>query len=121
MSASISAVTAQPLRPPAAAGLSASPSPTTGRVRETVAPVPGDKAAEATPTQAGAALAEINQSLQMALIGVQFEFDKEADTLIAKVVDVETGEVIRQMPSAEMVRMSKALDQLQGLLVSQKV
>ena len=71
--------------------------------------------------QASVALAEINQSLKMASIGVRFEFDKEAHTMIAKVVDVETGIVIRQMPSEEMVRISKAMDKLQGLLVRQKV
>lgn len=92
------------------------------RVRETaVAEIAKKKQDEAEPPQTQAALAEINQTLKMASIGVQFEFDKEADTMIAKVVDVESGEVIRQMPSAEMVRMSKALGKLQGLLVHQAV
>lgn len=77
--------------------------------------------ADADPAQAQAALAEINQTLRMASIGVQFEFDKDADIMIAKVVDVETGAVIRQMPSAEVVHISKVLGKLQGLLVSQQV
>jgi flagellar protein FlaG len=68
-----------------------------------------------------AALAEINQTLRMASIGVQFEFDKEADTMIVKVVDVDSGELIRQMPSEEVVRISKALGKLQGLLVHHAV
>jgi flagellar protein FlaG len=59
--------------------------------------------------------------LRQASIGVQFEFDKEANTMVTKVMDVESGEVIRQMPSEEVVRFSKALGKLQGLLVSQKV
>lgn len=71
--------------------------------------------------QGRAALAEINQTLRMASIGVQFEFDKEADTMIVKVVDVESGELIRQMPSEEVVRISRALGRLQGLLVHQTV
>lgn len=74
---------------------------------------------EVAPAQARAALTEINQTLRMASIGVQFEFDQEADILIAKVVDVASGEVIRQMPSEEMVRISKALGKLQGLLLRQ--
>ena len=41
--------------------------------------------------------------------------------MVTKVIDVESGEVIRQMPSEEVVRFSKALGKLQGLLVSQKV
>jgi flagellar protein FlaG len=78
-------------------------------------------AAKATSTQVSEAVAEINQSLRQASIGVQFEFDKEANTMVTKVMDVESGEVIRQMPSEEVVRFSKALGKLQGLLVSQKV
>jgi flagellar protein FlaG len=79
------------------------------------------QAAKATSTQVSEAVAEINQSLRQASIGVQFEFDKEANTMVTKVMDVESGEVIRQMPSEEVVRFSKALGKLQGLLVSQKV
>jgi flagellar protein FlaG len=71
--------------------------------------------------RAQGALAEINESLRMSSIGVQFEFDKEADTMIVKVVDVESGELIRQMPSEEVVRISRALGKLQGLLVHQTV
>lgn len=93
------------------------------------ASVPGEPA---TTVQAGrktapgqvqerAALAEINQTLRMTSIGVQFEFDKEADTMIVKVVNVESGELIRQMPSEEVVRLSRALGRLQGLLVHQTV
>ncbi|EJL91012.1 flagellar protein FlaG [Polaromonas sp. CF318] len=79
-----------------------------------------------TPPRAGlererSALAEINESLRMSSIGVQFEFDKEADTMVVKVVDVESGELIRQMPSEEVVRISRALGKLQGLLVHQAV
>jgi flagellar protein FlaG len=81
----------------------------------------GKQAAKATSTQVSDAVAEINQSLRQASIGVQFEFDKEANTMVTKVMDVESGEVIRQMPSEEVVRFSKALGKLQGLLVSQKV
>jgi flagellar protein FlaG len=73
------------------------------------------------PAQQRAALAEVNQTLRMASIGVQFEFDKEADKMIVKVVDVESGELIRQMPSEEVVRISRALGKLQGLLVHQAV
>jgi flagellar protein FlaG len=76
---------------------------------------------KAEPERERSALAEINESLRMSSIGVQFEFDKEADTMVVKVVDVESGELIRQMPSEEVVRISRALGKLQGLLVHQAV
>lgn len=77
--------------------------------------------AKPAPERQRSALAEVNESLRMSSIGVQFEFDKEADTMIVKVVDVESGDLIRQMPSEEVVRISKALGKLQGLLVHQAV
>lgn len=63
-----------------------------------------------------AALAEINQALALASIGLQFEFDKESDQMIARVVDISSGELIRQMPSEEMLQVAKMLDKLQGLI-----
>jgi flagellar protein FlaG len=122
MTVPVSALSASPRHEPAVA---LSPAPQAAkpaeRVREATALEHEKNTPEATPTQASAALDEINQALKMASIGVQFEFDKEANTMIAKVVDVETGQVIRQMPSEEMVQVSKVLGKLQGLLVSQKV
>ena len=88
---------------------------------EPAAAIQPGKKTEPGQAQERAALAEINRTLKMASIGVQFEFDKEADTMIVKVVDVESGELIRQMPSEEVVRISRALGRLQGLLVHQTV
>lgn len=90
-----------------------------GEPAAAVQTVRGGKKSEPGQAQERAALAEINQTLRMASIGVQFEFDKEAATMIVKVVDVESGELIRQMPSEEVVRISRALGRLQGLLVHQ--
>lgn len=89
-------------------------------VREAAAHDRLEKTPNSTASEKSEALEEINQSLRMSSIGVRFEFDKEADMMIAKVVDVESGEMIRQMPSEEVVRISKVLGKLQGLLVSHK-
>jgi flagellar protein FlaG len=59
--------------------------------------------------------------MQIASIGVRFEFDTTAEKMVTKVVDAASGDVIRQMPTEEMLRMSKALDKLQGLLVNHAV
>lgn len=52
---------------------------------------------------------------------LQFNIDKDSGRTVIKVVDTSTQEVIRQIPSEEMLSMAKALDQLQGLLIKQKV
>lgn len=49
-----------------------------------------------------------------------FSIDKDTGTTVVKVVDTETEEVIKQIPSEEMLALSKALEQLRGLLVKQK-
>ncbi len=49
-----------------------------------------------------------------------FSIDKDTGTTVVKVIDTETDEVIKQIPSEEMLALAKALDQLRGLLVKQK-
>ncbi|MDP3616414.1 MAG: flagellar protein FlaG [Rhodoferax sp.] len=118
----VSAPNASPRREPPATVPQVSQLPSqTERVREAAAADREKKTVEASSTQVSSAVAEINQSLQLASIGVQFEFDKEANTMVTQVIDIESGQLIRQMPSEEVVRISKALGKLQGLLVSQKV
>jgi flagellar protein FlaG len=89
--------------------------------KKAAVPDGAEKAAQSTSNKKIEAFDEINATLKMSSIGVRFEFDKEADMMIAKVVDVESGDVIRQMPTEEAVHISKVLGKLQGLLVSQKV
>ena len=122
MTISVSTSGASPRNEPTVVLPPASPPPSqVGRVREVAAVEREKQVSAASSTQVSSAVAEINQSLRLASIGVQFEFDNEANTMLTKVVDVESGDVIRQMPSEEVVRISKAMGKLQGLLVSQKV
>lgn len=51
---------------------------------------------------------------------VQFRIDDETGTSIVRVVDRQTNELIRQIPSEEMLAIAKALDTIKGLLVQQK-
>lgn len=51
---------------------------------------------------------------------VEFSVDKDSGELVVKVMDITTKEVIRQIPTEEMLDIAKALDKLQGLLIKQK-
>jgi len=51
---------------------------------------------------------------------LQFSIDKDTGTTVVKVIDTSTKEVIKQIPSEDMLALAKALDQLKGLLVKQK-
>ena len=51
---------------------------------------------------------------------LQFSIDDETGKTIVKVIDTNTKEVIKQIPSEEMIAIAKALDKLKGLLLQQK-
>jgi len=57
---------------------------------------------------------------QQAVTDLSFSVDDETNIRVIKVVDRSTKEVIRQIPSEEMLQMAQALDKLQGLLLKQK-
>lgn len=81
------------------------------------------KAAPAQPPnqqQLQEAVERIRQVVAPAAQNLQFSIDKELGRTIVRVMDTSTNEVIRQIPSEEMVAISKALDKLQGLFVTQQ-
>ena len=104
----------------------------------TVAQRPNDfvpsKAAQAKPAQEAPATissAEQKQQLEAAVKAVaqfakpmagnlEFSLDDETGKTVVKVVDATTNELIRQIPSEEMLEIARALDRLQGILVRQK-
>ena len=64
---------------------------------------------------------DINKVLSGFSISVQFQIDPDYKDLIVKVVDQDSGKLIRQMPTEDVVRISKAMDNLKGLLFSKAV
>ena len=63
----------------------------------------------------------LNEFIKPQNTTLQFSIDDESDTVVVKVTDKETKEVIKQFPSEEALELAKALDKLKGLLVQQKV
>jgi flagellar protein FlaG len=75
-------------------------------------------AQQPSSAQLSQAVASINQTMQKLAPGLEFFIDQESNRTIVKVVDKETNELIRQMPSAETMEIAKAMDRVQGLLMS---
>lgn len=63
------------------------------------------------------ALKSINDVLQVRSPGLEFSVDSDSKRNIVKVVDKNTQEVIRQMPTQEALEIAKALDRLQSMLI----
>ncbi len=51
---------------------------------------------------------------------LEFSVDDDTGKTVIKVMDSSTKEVIRQIPSEEILEIARALDRLQGLLLRQK-
>jgi flagellar protein FlaG len=51
---------------------------------------------------------------------ISFTIDETTGTQVVKIVDSQSKQVIRQMPSEEAIQIAQALDKLQGLFVKDK-
>lgn len=66
------------------------------------------------------AVKNANEFFQMAKRTLQFSRYEDSDEIVFQIMDVETGSVVRQIPSEEMLALAKRLDELHGLLFMEK-
>ena len=66
------------------------------------------------------ALEEVEKAVAPMAQSLQFTLDKDSGKTVVKVMDTDTNEVIRQIPSEEVLAISKAVDKLKGLLLKQQ-
>jgi flagellar protein FlaG len=67
------------------------------------------------------AVDEMNKAMVASSQNVQFSMDKDLGQIIVKVVDTQTKEVLKQMPSPEALAMSKSIStRLRGLMIHDK-
>lgn len=100
-------------RSTATAAVGAQPVEDKGETRERAAAPPDAQAV-------GQAVENINQAMKALSNRIEFSIDEDSKRQVVKVIDPDTKEVIRQMPSEEALAISKALDRLQGLLIKQE-
>ncbi len=100
---------------PVASGLA--PVQVGGMLKNAVAAPGSAQEQAATKQDVDQAAQKINEALQTVSQKLEFSVDKDTEAVVVKVMDKETGEVIRQIPSEELLKIAKALDKLQGLLV----
>jgi flagellar protein FlaG len=96
---------------------------TPAAVKPVVAPAAVASAADSVQrnlkSQAAAVAAQLQEYLQSTRRDIEFRVDADTGTQIVTVRDANTGEVIRQMPSEEVLRVLKGLNAPQGTLVDQ--
>jgi len=67
------------------------------------------------------ALEEVQNKLAPVARDLHFSVHENLGKTVIEVIDTSTEEVIRQIPSEEMMAIAEALDKLQGLLIKQEV
>jgi flagellar protein FlaG len=102
-----------------------SPTPTVSR--ESLAtpaedPKAAEKVAASQPSreQLDEAMVEVKKALAPVARNLQFSIDDETGRSVVKVVDSSTNEVIRQIPSEELLAITHSMDKFSGLFVKQK-
>jgi flagellar protein FlaG len=75
---------------------------------------------EVSVQQVESAVSQISDYVQNFQRDLQFSVDKDSDRLVVKVVDSETQEVIRQIPSEEMLRIARSLDSSESLILREQ-
>lgn len=108
------------LAPPSSASPEA-PSPRQ-RLDELLARLPPGGTEASQASAADPARAELVEPVQrinevMRSFGVEFELGDDASRLITRLIDRENGEVIRQIPSEEVLRVAERIDELRGRLI----
>jgi len=80
-----------------------------------------DAATGAQPSrkELGEAVKQINESMLGSAQSLEFSIDEDSKDIVVKVIDQNTKEVLRQMPSKEALEIAKSLDKMRGLLINQ--
>ncbi|MFW5451314.1 MAG: flagellar protein FlaG [Methylophagaceae bacterium] len=85
----------------------------------------GNAVVEATLQQQQQQLAEqvaqLNDYVQHLNRNLQFSVDEQSGQTVVKVIDVDTEELVRQIPSQEIIDARNAADNYRGLLLEAKV
>lgn len=66
------------------------------------------------------AVKDINMSLRALSRGLEFSIDTGSKLPVVKVIDQQTQEVIRQMPTLQALEFAKSLDRVLGKFLSEK-
>lgn len=72
------------------------------------------------PAEIRAALEDVRNAIQPVASELSFSLDEDSGRVLLRVIDRNTDEVIRQIPSEELLRISKALDRFQGLFLNKE-
>ena len=77
-----------------------------------------DSTTKPKPEELDQAITAMNEFVKPFNSALNFSVDQESKTTVVKVIDQSTKEVIRQIPSEEILALADRMDKIQGLLLS---
>ena len=77
-----------------------------------------DSKSEPDREQLLAAVADMQDYIQAAGRNLQFQLDDDSGRMVVKVTEASSGDVIRQMPSEEALRLADNLSEMRSVLFS---
>ena len=83
----------------------------------TVASKSTNATAPASREDLSAAVKKMNESLPASAQSLQFSIDEDSKDIVVKVIDQNTKEVVRQIPTEEALDIAKSLDMMRGLVI----
>ena len=64
---------------------------------------------------------QVQETLGMMDFKLNFSVDPDTQTVIAKVVNAQTGKVIREIPPPELLALAKSMKELEGIFFDEKI
>lgn len=64
---------------------------------------------------------DINDIVGKIREGLSFKMHDKTDTLMVQVIDIKTGEVIKELPPEEILDLSARIQEMVGILIDEKV
>jgi flagellar protein FlaG len=77
----------------------------------------GSSTARKGPIDPDVIVKELNETMKMINTRVSFSVDRATKKTVVKVVDTDTGKIIRQIPTEEMLHISAQISRLLGIIV----
>lgn len=66
------------------------------------------------------AFEEINAAMEAWATGMRFELDEDTQQMVVSIIDTKSGDILRQIPSEEVLHVAKMIAQFQGKLLNVK-
>ena len=80
----------------------------------------GNDERQFTASELADAVKKLNETVKLYKGDLQFSVDEDTQMQVVKVVERSSKELIRQIPSPEIIRIAKAIDEFSSLMLREK-